>query len=175
MARRLAAVENASLDVVMPAAWLHDCVHVRIGSPDRPRASVMAAETACDFLGRIGYPSQFMQPVHHAISAHSFSARIAPETVEAQVVQDADRLDAMGAIGIARCMMLGGQMGRILYDVEDPFSAHRPPDDRIATIDHFYTKLLVIPETMQTDSGRREAARRKAYLVGYLEQLRSEI
>ena len=174
-AQRLAADEGASLDVVLPAAWLHDCVHVRIGSPDRPRASVMAADVAVEFLAGIGYPVTFFEAIHHAIAAHSFSARITPDTTEARVVQDADRLDAMGAIGIARTMMLAGELGRILYDVEDPFAERRTPDDRVATIDHFYTKLLVIPDTMQTASGRREATRRKAYLLGYLEQLRSEI
>ncbi|MDZ7631629.1 MAG: hypothetical protein U5K74_09845 [Gemmatimonadaceae bacterium] len=98
-----------------------------------------------------------------------------PVTSEARVVQDADRLDALGAIGIARCLMLGGQLGRVLYDVDDPFAEHRAPDDRVSSIDHFYTKLLTLADTMQTASGRREAARRTAYMRGYLDQLRSEI
>lgn len=175
MAARLAADEGASIDIVLPAAWLHDCVHVPVTSPDRPRASVMAADVAVRLLERIGYPPALHEGIHHAIAAHSFSARIAPQTVEARVVQDADRLDALGAIGIARCLMLGGQMGRVLYDVADPFAEQRPPDDRVASLDHFYTKLLTLAGTMQTDAGRREGERRTAYMRGYLTQLRGEI
>ncbi len=175
MAERLAAEESAAIDIVLPAAWLHDCVHVSVTSPDRPRASLMAADVAVHLLRRIGYPDGLHDGIHHAIAAHSFSARIAPHTVEACVVQDADRLDALGAIGIARCLMLGGQMGRVLYDVADPFAEQRPPDDRVASLDHFYTKLLTLGQTMQTDSGRREGARRTEYMRGYLTQLRSEI
>jgi len=174
-AQHLAHEEGASLDVVMPAAWLHDCVHVAVTSPDRPRASMMAGDAAVALLTRIGYPSGLHDAVHHAIAAHSFSAQITPVTVEAKVVQDADRLDAIGAIGIARCLMLGGQLGRVLYDPDDPFADHRPPSDRVSSIDHFYTKLLTLAATMQTDSGRREAARRTAFMHAYLQQLRSEI
>ncbi len=175
MASRLAAEEGASLDIVMPAAWLHDCVHVPVTSPDRPRASVMAADAALAMLADIGYPAETFDAIHHAIAAHSFSARIAPTSTEARVVQDADRLDALGAIGIARCLMLGGQLGRVLYDVDDPFAEHRMPDDRVSSIDHFFTKLLTLAGTMQTESGRREAARRTDYMRAYLEQLRSEL
>jgi len=174
-AQRLAHEEGASLDVVMPAAWLHDCVHVAVTSPDRPRASMMAGDEAVALLTRIGYPAGLHDAVHHAIAAHSFSAQITPVTVEAKVVQDADRLDAIGAIGIARCLMLGGQLGRVLYDPDDPFAEHRAPSDRVSSIDHFYTKLLTLAATMQTDSGRREAARRTAFMHAYLQQLRSEI
>jgi len=174
-AERLSAEEGANPDVVMPAAWLHDCVHVPVTSPDRPRASVMAGDDAVEFLRGIGYPEALLDGVHHAIAAHSFSAKIAPTTTEARVVQDADRLDAIGAIGIARCLMLGGQMGRVLYDAEDPFAERREPADRVSSLDHFYTKLLTLAGTMQTASGRREGARRTAFMQAYLGQLRSEI
>ena len=175
MAERLAHGEGAAIDVVMPAAWLHDCVHVPVTSPDRPRASVMAGDAAVAFLRGIGFPASLHGAVHHAIAAHSFSARIAPESIEAKVVQDADRLDAIGAIGIARCLMLGGQLGRVLYDADDPFAERRAPSDAVSSIDHFYTKLLTLAGTMQTVSGRHEADRRTAFMVAYLQQLRSEI
>jgi uncharacterized protein len=174
-AERLAVEEGASLDVVMPAAWLHDCVHVPVTSPDRPRASVMAGDAAVAHLTQIGYPAALHDAIHHAIAAHSFSAKITPLTIEAQVVQDADRLDAIGAIGVARCLMLGGQLGRVLYDPDDPFAERRPPSDAVSSIDHFYTKLLTLAATMQTASGRREAERRTAFMHSYLGQLRSEI
>ncbi|MCC7055088.1 MAG: HD domain-containing protein [Gemmatimonadaceae bacterium] len=176
MARSIATEEGADLDVVMPAAWLHDCVHVAVTSPDRPRASVMAGDMAVTFLRDIGYGDvALLNRVHHAIAAHSFSARIAPLTAEARVVQDADRLDAIGAIGIARCLMLGGQMGRVLYDPADPFAEHRVASDAVSSLDHFYTKLLTLAGTMQTASGRREADRRTAVMQQWLDALRREI
>jgi uncharacterized protein len=171
----LARAAHATLDIVLPAAWLHDCVHVPKTSPDRARASVLAADQATAFLRDRGYPSAQCDAIHHAIAAHSFSAKIPPTTVEAQVVQDADRLDAIGAIGIARCLMLGGQMGRPLYHPDDPFADDRAVDDGTFSIDHFYAKLLTLAGTMQTVAGRAEADRRTAFLRAYLAQLRSEI
>lgn len=174
-AERLASDVRADMDIVMPAAWLHDCVHVPKSSPDRARASVMAADHAVSCLRALDYTASQLAAIHHAIAAHSFSARIAPQTLEAQVVQDADRLDALGAIGIARCLMLGGQLARPLYHPDDPFADHRAADDSIWSIDHFYAKLLTLAGTMQTTAGRAEAERRTAFMRGYLDQLRSEL
>ncbi|MEZ4647579.1 MAG: HD domain-containing protein [Candidatus Eisenbacteria bacterium] len=174
-AKQLAEIEGARFDVVVPAAWLHDCVLVEKSSPDRPRASSLAADRARGFLIESGYSEECVPGIHHAIRAHSFSAGIPPETKEAQVVQDADRLDALGAIGLARCLMVGERMGRPLYDAEDPFCENRTPDDSRSAIDHFYTKLLTLPGTMQTEAGRREAERRASFLRMYLTQLESEL
>jgi uncharacterized protein len=174
-ARRLAAAEGARLEIVLPAAWLHDCVIVPKDSPQRAAASTLAAEAAIGFLAESGYPVGLLPAIAHAIAAHSFSAGISPETIEAKVVQDADRLDALGAVGLARCLMLGGETGRPLYHAAEPFPTTRPPDDRAYTIDHFYTKLLSLAGTMQTASARAEAERRTAFLRAFLDQLATEI
>lgn len=174
-ARRLAAIEGADPAVVLPAAWLHDCIAVAKDSPDRSRASRLAAAAAGTWLRASGYPSDKIPAVEHAIASHSFSAGIPAETVEAQVVQDADRLDSIGAIGIARCFIVGGVMGRPIYDEAEPFPTEREADDRRATIDHFYTKLFGLEATMQTASGRELAAQRTAVMRAYLEQLGNEI
>lgn len=174
-ARRLAQRENAELAVVIPAAWLHDCVVIPKDDPRRAEASQRAADTAAAFLRKIGYPSRWIDPVSHAIEAHSYSAEITPETPEAKVVQDADRLDALGAVGLARCFMVGGQLGHALYHPGDPFCNDRPPDDNTYSIDHFYTKLLRLPNSMQTDAGQEEAKRRASFLRSYLDQLAGEI
>lgn len=174
-ARALAAAEGADLAVVLPAAWLHDCVTVPKDSPRRPLASRLAAEAAAAFLARGGYPAELVAAVAHAIAAHSFTAGISPATAEARVVQDADRLDALGAVGIARCLMLGATMGRPLYDAGEPFPAARPADDAVASVDHFYTKLLGLAGTMTTAAGRAEAAARTAFMREYLRQLGREI
>jgi uncharacterized protein len=91
------------------------------------------------------------------------------------VVRDADFLDALGAIGIARCLMLGTSMGQRLYDPAEPIPLHRQPDDRRYTIDHFYTKLLRLGDMMHTAAGRAEAAARTAFIRSFLDQLSSEL
>lgn len=174
-AKRLAEAEGAPLAVVVPAAWLHDCVHVAKDSPDRARASRLAADEATRLLRAWGYDETLLDDIAHAIEAHSFTAGITPRTSAARVVQDADRLDALGAVGLARTLMLGGAMRRPLYEPSDPFCEHRPADDGASTIDHFYTKLLHLPERMQTMAGRWEADRRVGVLQEFLAALRREI
>jgi uncharacterized protein len=154
---------------------LHDCVPVAKDSALRAQGSRLAAEAATGFLVTIGFPDDLLDGVYHAIEAHSFSARIEPRTAEARVVQDADRLDSLGAIGIARCLLVGGRLDRPLCAVDDPFCDDREPDDGKYTIDHFYAKLLKLPATMQTEAGRAEADRRASLMRGYLDQLRAEI
>lgn len=173
--RRLAREEDAQLDVVVPAAWLHDCVILPKDAPNQDRASRLAADAARDFLESEGYPDQWIPDIEHAIAAHSYSGDVEPDTLEASVVQDADRLDALGAIGIARCFTVGGALDQSLYNPDDPFCDDRVPDDDTYTIDHFYAKLLRLPDTMQTEAGRNEAERRAAFLRQYLDRLRDEI
>lgn len=174
-ARRLTQAEGADWRVVMPAAWLHDCVVVPKSSPDRQRASCLAARQAVEWLTAHAWPQGRLEEIAHAIEAHSFSAGIAPRTLEAMVVQDADRLDALGAVGLARTLLLGGEMGRPFYAADDPFCAVRAADDSRFTLDHLFTKLLKLEGTMQTAAGRLEARRRTQFLSGFLSQLGSEI
>src|SRR5437763_3205821 len=174
-ARMLAEKEGADLAVVLPAAWLHDCVFVAKNSPQRSSASRLAAERAGKWLRSEGYPAQFIPAIEHAILAHSFSARVEPRTLEAKVVQDADRLEALGAVGIARTLMSGGADGTPFYDLSEPFPVARAADDRTSAIDHFFTKLLKLCDSMQTASGREAAQQRARFLEQFLAQLGSEI
>ncbi|MGF1581758.1 MAG: HD domain-containing protein [Gemmataceae bacterium] len=174
-AKQLTGAEKAEPQIVYPAAWLHDCVMVPKDSPLRSKASVEAAKVALGFLREQGYPSELLDDVFHAIEAHSFSANIPPRTLEAKVVQDADRLDAIGAIGIARCFVTAGLLGSQLYHQDEPFPVDRIVDDKHYAVDHFYAKLLKLRDTMQTDAGREEAERRTQFMLGYLNQMRFEI
>jgi uncharacterized protein len=174
-AKELAIKEGARLEVVVPAAWLHDCVVIPKNSEQRRIASTLAAGRAADFLLEIGYPAQDIPAIKHAITAHSFSAGIVPQTLEAQVVQDADRLDAIGAIGIARCFAVGGALDTQLYDLQEPFPGPREADDRAYVIDHFYVKLLKLADRMGTQSGKQEAQQRTAFMRHYLAQLGDEL
>ncbi|MDX1640206.1 MAG: HD domain-containing protein [Balneolaceae bacterium] len=167
--------EEADPEVVIAAAWLHDCVIVPKNHPDRKRASALAAEKAAEFLGQSDFSHEKIDAVKHAIESHSFSAGIFPESIEAKIVQDADRLDAIGAIGIARCLMVGGKLGRDLYHPEDPLCENRDPDDTAWTIDHFYEKLFKLPELMHTQTAKEEAKKRVQFMEKYLEELKREV
>ena len=172
---RLTEAESGDTAVTIPAAWLHDCVSVAKNSPLRKQASRLAADEAVRFLRSIAYPEDLLPQIYHAIEAHSFSANVPTETLEARIVQDADRLEAVGAIGIARCFLTGGSMGTPLYDPSDPFAENRKADDRRYTLDHFYCKLLGLADTMKTKAGKAEASRRSEFMQAFLLQLGSEI
>ena len=162
-------------EVTVPAAWLHDCVSVAKDSPLRKQASKLAADEAVRFLASIDYRPDLLDQIHHAIEAHSFSANLETKTLEAQIVQDADRLEAVGAIGIARCLLTGGTLHRPLYEPSDPFADKREADDGLYTLDHFFCKLLGLAETMKTEAGKAEAIERTKFMRVYLQQLRLEI
>ncbi|GAB5536190.1 MAG: HD domain-containing protein [Rubricoccaceae bacterium] len=175
--RQLAETEGADLSIVIPAAWLHDCVTMPKNHPDRSRASTVAAEAASSWLDAQSFPADRIPEVAHAIEAHSFSAGIPPRTVEAKVVQDADRLDALGAIGIARCYATAGAMGSRLVHPDDPVptgDSGRQLDDRRYATDHFVTKLLTLPATMQTVAGRTEAEHRAGVIRQFMGELARE-
>lgn len=174
-AKQLAEAESADLNVVVPAAWLHDCVSFPKSHPDNKRASVLAADKAINFLQTIGYPEQYYDDIAHAITAHSYSANIATKSLEAEVVQDADRLDGLGAIGVSRCMLVAGKLGSQLYAEEDPFCHSRTPDSKVAAVDHFYEKLFKTAKTMKTQEGLKEAERRVDFMQGFLQKLAEEM
>ena len=174
-AKALCVQEQACLEVVLPAAWLHDCLSLPKNHPQRSQSSHLAANKAIEYLAEIDYPQRYFERIHHAIVAHSFSAKVEPQTVEAKIVQDADRLDALGAIGIARCLQVGTSLNRPLYRQDDPFCELRAPDDHSYTLDHFYQKLLTLPESMQTASAKAEALKRLELMRLFLGQLADEI
>lgn len=173
--RYLSEIEDANTLVAVPAAWLHDCVQVAKDSPQRSRVSRLAADEACRFLSRQGYPEQHLPAVHHAVEAHSYSAGIEVRSLEAAIVQDADRLDALGAIGTARCILTGGALGSDIYHPDDPRCEQREPDDKAWMIDHFYNKLFKLPGTMQTKAGHQEALRRVAVMEQFIDELVREV
>jgi uncharacterized protein len=175
VAKKLCIEEKANSEVVIPAAWLHDLVNLAKNHPDRKKASLMAADEALVFLQSVNYPQKYFTEIHHAICAHSFSANIKPETIEAQIVQDADRLDALGAIGLARLFSITTQLGRPFYDSADPFAESRPLNDKDFGIDHIYIKLEQITKSMNTQSAHVEALRRFKFIEEFLDELKKEI
>lgn len=175
LARKLALEETADWNIVLPAAYLHDCVYISKADPRRTQASRISADKAMELLRAWSYPEQYLPAIHHAISAHSFSAKVMAETLEAKVVQDADRLDAMGATGIFRCFAFSGLAKRAFHAPADPFCKQREPDDQSNTLDHFFTKLLRLQERLNTETAKREGAKRLETMISYLNSLESEL
>ncbi len=174
-AKILCISEKAKIEVVLPAAWLHDFVIIPKNDPRRKQASQLSADQAIRYLQEIGYPEIYFEEIAHAIAAHSFSADIETKTVEAQVVQDADRLDGLGAIGIARCFATAGLLKTSFYKLEDPFCKNRIVDDRRFTIDHFYAKLFKTADSLKTQAGKVEGLKRIAVMKQFLDHLAAEI
>lgn len=175
LAKHLCELENGNAEIVVPAAWLHDLVIVPKDSPLRSQASRLSAEKAVEFLRSIKYPAEFHDEIAHAVEGHSFSANVAVKTIEAKIVQDADRLDGLGAIGIARCFATAGLLKRAFYSPDDPFCEIRSPNDSQFTVDHFFQKLFKTAETLKTKSGIEEGHRRVGAMQNYLLSLKMEI
>ncbi len=174
--RRIALDEGgADADVLAVAAYFHDAVNLPKNSPERAQASRLSADLAVRELAAMGFPADRMAAVHHAIAAHSFSAGIPPETVEARILQDADRLEALGAIGLARMFLIAGQMGAALFDAGDPLAMGRALDDRRFALDHLEVKLFPVAEAMQTAAGRAMAAERAEWMASFRTRLLAEI
>lgn len=161
------AYPHADATVVQAACYLHDIVNLPKNHPERHLASRHAAKLACEKLARIGFPPEKLEGVAHAIEAHSFSAAIAPVTTEAKIVQDADRLDALGAVGLARLYYTAGRMGSALAHPTDPLAMRRDRDDRAFALDHIESKLATLPSTMQTVAGRELGEARLAWLRAF--------
>lgn len=174
-AMRIQAEDGGDGRLLTAAVLLHDCVSVEKNSPVRHQASALAATKASGILAGMGWAERDIAAVAHAITTHSFSANQPPETLEAKILQDADRLDAIGMVGAARCFYIAGRLGSGLYDPLDPLAAHRPLDDKRFAIDHFETKLFKLADQFQTRTGMAMAKARHERLKTVLEMFIDEI
>jgi uncharacterized protein len=174
-ARRIAEAEGADVEVAVTAALLHELFNYPKNHPESSRSGDVCAEHAAVMMREHGYAESFIERVAYCIRVHSFSRGIVPETLEGKVLQDADRLDAIGAIGIARLFATSADMKRPFYASEDPFCRARQPDDKQWGIDHFYRKLLRIGDGLHTATARVLAEERMAFMRAYLDQLAREI
>ncbi|MDK9585622.1 phosphohydrolase [Lelliottia wanjuensis] len=163
--------------VVLTACYFHDIVSLPKNHHQRSQSSKLAARKTRLILTDDfpDFPDASIPAVEHAIEAHSFSAGIAPQTLEAKIVQDADRLEALGAIGLARVFAVSGSLGVALFDANDPFADARDLNDKQFALDHFQTKLLRLPETMQTEMGRELARHNANFLVQFMAKLSAEL
>ncbi|APH04688.1 HD domain-containing protein [Bacillus weihaiensis] len=159
----IAKEEGADIFVVELAALLHDLIDDKL--PDQMRLT--SAEVK-EFLRRYSVDSSIIEKVDIIIQTISFRKKIPSDqlSLEAKVVQDADRLDAIGAIGIARTFAFAGSRGNVIYD---PISVKRTD-----AISHFYEKLLLLKDKMNTRSGKKLAKERHEFLESFLTQFYAE-
>jgi uncharacterized protein len=165
---------EADMLVVLVACYLHDLVNLPKNDPARATASRRSAELARERLPALGFPLEKLDAVAHAIEAHSFSAAITPRTLEARIVQDADRLDGLGMVGLARMFYIAGKMGSGLAHGSDPLALDRALDDQAYSLDHIAVKLARLPGMMQTGSGRRLGEQRLAALMDFRDAFAAE-
>jgi uncharacterized protein len=169
--------EYVDLDIVLAAALLHDLVVYPKGSSKTINSADDSAEIAKKILLEYkDYPREKIEKVADAIRTHSYSKRLVPETLEGKILQDADRLDAIGAIGIARTFSVGGSENRSLYNPTDPFcESERQLDDTQWTLDHIKKKLMILKNSMHTKTAKKIAEERTEFMELFLNQLRKEI
>ena len=177
LALTIAEQEGANSFIVALAALMHDLGRSVPNASAKHHADISVI-LAQELLTTYQVPTDIQEAVCHAILAHSFSRGIEARTIEAQVVRDADRLDGLGAIGILR-WAITGTLRRTPqtrnYHPTDPFDEQHEPDDHLYMLDHFYSKLLKLSDTMATATGRSLAAQRTAFMQSYLDELREEL
>lgn len=174
-AQKLCKKEKANQKLVLSAVLLHDIVSFPKSDKRSKLSSQKSADEAKKILKKLNYSFEEIQIIYDAIRDHSFSRGKIPETLEGKILQDADRLDAIGAIGIARVFAVSGFEKRPFYSNDDPFCKNHIPDDTIWALDHFYKKLLKVESLMNTKSGKIEAKKRTKILKEFLLELKREI
>lgn len=159
IAKKENITQPQNLLIIELGSLFHDIADHKFGYTDQDRYQIIN-----NFLSTLEISSDIIDHVIYIANNISFKKGTPLQNLEAQIVQDADRLDAIGAIGIARTFTYGGYKGRTIYD----------PDNHIDTISHFHEKLLVLKELFNTNSGKQIAQQRHTYMVQFLEQFHQE-
>jgi uncharacterized protein len=175
-AEMIARREGANMQILLPAVLLHDLVVYPKGSAKTSKSADDSADIAEKWLRSYGYPQGMIEKICYCIRTHSYSKRLTPSSLEGKILQDADRLDALGAIGIARTFSVGGSESRLFYNPDDPFwKSGRELNDRDWTLDHFQTKLLKLTKSMHTKTAMEMAQERARFMELFIRQLQKEI
>jgi uncharacterized protein len=174
-AQKIGKKENANMKLVLTAVLLHDIISFPKLNKRSKTSSIKSSIAAQKILQNHGYDKNEIKIISDAIRDHSFSRGSVPNTIEGKILQDADKLDAIGAIGIARAFSTGGSGKRPFYNKSDPFCQKRKPDDIVWTLDHFYKKLLLLEKKMNTSTAKKEASRRTKIMKKFLDDFKKEI
>jgi len=174
-AQKICLKEKVDSKLVLVAVLLHDIISNPKSDKRSKLSSIKSAKASKKILKNYNFSKEEVQIISEAIRDHSFSQNKIPKTVEGKILQDADRLDAIGAIGLARVFAVAGSENRHFYNKDDPFCKNRIPDDQRWTLDHFYKKLLRLELLMNTKSGKIEAKKRTKVLKNFLSDLKKEL
>ncbi len=173
MAVRIARDENADVDVVKAASLLHDIARAKEDEGSIADHASEGAKMAKKILEDVGFPEEKRAQVLHCIEVHRFKKGLKAESLEAKILQDADRLDIIGAIGIARALTRGGWKNLPIYD---PLV---PPKDKydgesLTSVNHIQEKILKVKDPMNTRTARKIADQRHRFVERFLDQLLRE-
>jgi uncharacterized protein len=178
---QLAANEEEDPDLAGAAALIHDLINIPKESEERSLAAEQSAIAGIEVLPKAGYTEEEVQTIVEAVRTCSWSSGRAPTSKMGAILQDADRLDSIGAIGImrniacAQAMRSRGNPGSF-YEPIDPFGKERQDlDDKKYAIDHFPIKLLKLARSMNTEAAKQEAERRHRFMLQFLFELAQEI
>ena len=174
-AQKICKQEKVNENLVLNSVLLHDIVSYPKSDKRSKTSSIQSAKKSKKILEKFDFSKEEITIISDAIRDHSFSQNKTPKTIEGKILQDADRLDALGAIGIARVFATGGSLKRPFYNIDDPFCKKRIPDDKTWTVDHFFQKLIKLESLMNTKSGKTEAKKRTRILREFLNQLKQEV
>lgn len=177
LAKQIAAAEGANPDIAELAALVHDIADWKFHNGD----DSIGPREAERLLSEEGAAPEVIEQVVDIVRTISFKGSgvvTAMNTLEGQCVQDADRLDAIGAIGIARCFAYGGYAGRLMYDPNEPPVMHATAEAYKASkghsLNHFYEKLFLLKERMNTATGRTLAEERHQFMEEFVERFLAE-
>ena len=174
-AKKLAEGEAIDHPCLLAAVCCHDIVNLPKNHPERSQASQLAAERAAPLLIQSGFSNEEIKKIQQYVIEHSFSKGLKPTSLEAAILQDSDRLDTLGAIGILRCASVNTQMKSSFYEPFDPLAEARELDDKKYRVDHYFVKIFKLPEMMNTQKGKVEAQKRVDYMKDFLSNLMGEI
>ena len=170
-AEKICKIENGNKKLILSAVLLHDVIK----NKNQIDSALKSAKLAEKILKENHFSSDEIMVISDAIKNHSFSKNKIPSTPEGKILQDADRLDAIGAIGLARVFSFSGSNNRPFYDPKDPFSKNRNLNDNKWALDHFFEKLLKLEAKMNTKTGKLLAKRRTKTLKNFLKEMKNEI
>jgi len=174
-AQKICKKEKTHEKLVLCAVLLHDVISYPKTDKRSKLSSFKSSEASKQILKKYNFTEDEIQIISDAIQNHSFSQNKTPKTIEGKILQDADRLDAIGAIGIARVFAVAGSEKRPFYSIDDPFCKKRNPDDYKWALDHFFKKLMLLESLMNTKSGKTEAKKRTKVLKYFLSELKKEL
>ncbi|MGB9693490.1 MAG: HD domain-containing protein [Fervidobacterium sp.] len=173
-AEMLGRIYHADMDVLVPAALFHDLIVYNKGSEKSKHEHEESAAKALQILKKLHYNPKKLSAIKYAIEVCSYSKGIKPTTLEAKILQDADRIET-GAIGIMRTFSSCGSMNRKLYDPVDPFLKKRKGDSSISGLDHLILKVAKIHEALNTKEAIKIAKKRERFVKKFIEELKLEL